>query len=248
MSEEKASMTFLEHLAELRSRLIKSVIFLLLATIVSYLFSKPLFRYLRIPFDQAYISVYGVTPNLQNISLIEGFMVYIKVAVLSGVFFSFPFILYQILGFVLPALNPQEKKFLYPGIVLVSLFFIGGAIFGYWFVFPKSFEFLLSETAGELVEQNIRMQDYFKFSSMLLLGFGVAFELPLLVFFLVAIGVISSKQLLKSWKGALILVLILSAILTPADVSSMILMAVPLYIIYLLMSCVCLLLFPSKSK
>lgn len=245
---EKVSMTFFEHLAELRSRLIKSVVFLLAAMLVSYLFSKPLFRYLRIPFDQAYVNVYGSMPQLQNITLIEGFMVYLKVALLSGIFFSFPFVLYQVLGFVLPALKPEEKRFLYPGIALASLFFIGGAVFGYWFVFPKSFEFLLSITKGELIAQNIRMQDYFKFSSMLLLGFGVAFELPLLVFFLVAIGVISSKQLLKSWKGVMILVLILSALLTPADVSSMILMALPLYVIYLVMSCICLILFPEKNR
>ncbi|MCI5071735.1 twin-arginine translocase subunit TatC [bacterium] len=244
---KKVSMTFFEHLAELRVRLIKSALFLLVSMLIAYIFSKPLFRYLRIPFDQAYMNVYGTMPNLQNITLIEGFMVYLKVAFLSGVFFSFPFILYQILGFVLPALKPEEKKFLYPGIALASLFFIGGAVFGYWFVFPKSFEFLLSVTKGELIAQNIRMQDYFKFASMLLLGFGLAFELPLLVFFLVAIGLISSKDLLRSWKGVLIIVLVLSALLTPADVSSMILMAVPLYIIYLLMSCVCLLLFPVKK-
>ena len=105
--QQTHAMTFMEHLGELRRRLIKSSLFLLLGMSVAYAFSKQLFRMLRIPFDTAYQNVYGVVPQLQNISMIEGFMVYLKVAFLGGFFLAFPFIFHQVLGFILPALKKK---------------------------------------------------------------------------------------------------------------------------------------------
>lgn len=228
----QAKMSFFEHLVELRRRLIYGALFVLAGFCVGYFFSKEIFNFLRVPYDQAFIKVLGSTPLLQETTLLEGFFVYLKVGFLSGIFIASPFLFYQFWAFVGPALKPNEKKGILPFVFLATLFFVGGALFGYFFVFPKSYEFLLSITKGQFIEHRIRMQDYFEFSSILLLGFGAAFEAPLIVLILVHLKVITAQTLLKSWRGAIITILIISAVLTPADIASMVFMAVPLIGLY----------------
>lgn len=247
MTRENDHMSFFEHLGELRHRLIKSVLAILGGFTVCYIFSKQLFQLLRVPFDQAYRDLYDVQPQLQHINLLEGFMVYLKVGVLGGVLLATPVIIYQMLQFILPALRANEKKWIWPLVLLGSVFFMGGALFGYGFVFPQSFKFLLSITQDASISQGIRMEDYFKFASLLLIGFGTAFELPLLVFALAWMKLVDPPQLVQAWRGVMVGIMVFSALLTPADVASMLFMAVPLTVLYALTVVVCYLVF-GKAK
>ena len=250
MSEKdlEARMTFFGHLAELRKRILLSVVGVVVGFAIAYAFAKTLFRWLRVPYDSAYVSVYGVEPTLQGISLLEGFMTYLRIGFLGGIFISSPWIFYQLWKFISPALRHSEKKHVIPFVTFATLFFVGGAVFGYWVVFPKSFEFLLSITKGELIAQNIRMQEYYKFAAMLLIGFGVAFEAPLIVMYLVYFEILDSKVLMDNWRPVVVIILMLSALLTPADIASMLLMAGPLLFLYGLTILMALLFFKKKKR
>jgi len=232
MSNETA-MNFFGHLAELRRRLFRAFIGLLFGFAVAYYFSKELFTLLRIPFDTAYQNVYGMEPNLIVSSLLESFMVYLKVGLLGGLFLSSPFIFLQVWGFISPALKANEKKHVLPFVFFATLFFVFGALFGYFMVFPQSFEYFLNITKGEHIDTMIRMDEYYQFASWMLLGFGLAFEAPLIVLYLVFFRILSTRHLIRYWRGVIIGILIASAIITPTpDFATMFMMAAPLLVLY----------------
>lgn len=226
-------MSFFDHLRELRKRLFRAFLGLIVGFGVCYWYAKDLFRLLRIPFDAAYMNVHGVEPFLIVKSVLESFVVYLKVGILGGIFLSSPFIFLQVWGFISPALRPEEKKHVVPFVVLATLFFLSGAFFGYYLVFPKSFEFFLTLTKGEHIETMIGMEDYYKFASWMLLGFGLIFEVPLIVIYLIYFGFIGTAHLIQYWRGIIVGILVASAIITPTpDFATMIMMALPLFFFY----------------
>ncbi len=232
MNEKR--MSVFEHFGELRSRIIKVAFVYVIGFFIAFAFSKDVFNLLRIPFDQTFVKVFQKPAVLQGITLMESFFVYVRLSFLTSFFITSPFVFYHVWKFISPGLKPNERNWLIPFVFLASVFFIGGALFGYFFVFPKSFEFLLRLTEGQLIQTNIRMSDYYDFSVILLLGFGLAFELPLILFVLVMTGLVKRKTLIDGWRGAVISILIIAAVLTPADVPSMVMMATPLLLLYLL--------------
>jgi sec-independent protein translocase protein TatC len=225
--DEQAKIPFTAHLEELRQRLIVCFIAVGIGFVLSYGFKEKLFQILTRPL----ISVMHAGDKIIFTGLPEAFFTYLKVAFLSGIMISVPVILYQFWMFVAPGLYDKERRLLVPIVLLSSFFFIGGALFGYFIVFPFGFKFFLG-FATETIQPLPSMREYLSFSAKLLLAFGLVFELPLLVTFLAKMGLVSVDFLKKNRKYALLLFFIFSAILTPPDVVTQIMMAFPLMVLY----------------
>ncbi|MCZ6639454.1 MAG: twin-arginine translocase subunit TatC [Candidatus Dadabacteria bacterium] len=227
MNEEK--MSFLDHLGELRKRLLWSFLAILVFFIPAYAFSNEIFDFLMKPLIE----------NLpEGSSLIftrptEGFTTYLKVSFFASVLLAIPFILYQAWKFVAPALYKKEKQIIIPFIFFGSLFFLLGAAFCYYVASPPAFKFLLNEYSSEYVKAFPTISEALSFFMALIFGFGLVFEFPLIIFILARIGVVTSKWLREKRKYAIILSALIAAILTPTtDAISMMLMFVPIVVFY----------------
>ena len=226
MDDEK-KIPFTSHLEELRRRLIISFIAVAIGFVLSYGFKEKLFQILTRPL----ISVMETGDKLIFTGLPEAFFTYLKVAFLSGIILSTPIIFYQFWMFVAPGLYDKEKRLMVPIVFLSTLFFVGGSFFGYFIVFPYGFKFFLG-FASEIIRPLPSMREYLSFASKLLLAFGVVFELPLIITFLAKLGIVSVSFLKKNRKYALLLFFVGAAILTPPDVVTQIMMALPLMVLY----------------
>ncbi len=218
---------FTSHLEELRKRLITSAIAIGVGAAASFAFKEWLFGILVRPL----IKVLEEGDTLIFTGLPEAFFTYLKVALLAGILVSSPVILYQFWMFVAPGLYKKERRLMVPIVLLSSFFFIGGALFGYFVVFPWGFKFFLG-FATETIRPLPSMKEYFAFSAKLLLAFGLVFELPLVLTFLAKLGIVSVAFLKKNRKYALLLFFVGSAILTPPDVVTQVMMALPLMVLY----------------
>jgi sec-independent protein translocase protein TatC len=226
MNEEE-NIPFTAHLDELRKRLITAFIAVGIGFVLSYGFKEKLFGILVAPL----MRVMETGDNLIYTNLPEAFFTFLKVAFLSGIILASPVIIYQFWMFVAPGLYDKEKRLMIPIIFLSTLFFVGGALFGYFIVFPWGFKFFLG-FATESIRPLPSMKEYLSFSSKLLLAFGVVFELPLVLTFLAKLGIVSVDFLKKNRKYALLLFFAGAAILTPPDVITQIMMALPLMLLY----------------
>lgn len=227
LDEDEAPMTFLEHLEELRKRFIRIFLACLVGFLACYSFAKPLFSLLMAPL----VAVLPENSTLIFTSLPEGFVTYLKVAFVAGIFSVSPYIFAQIWGFIAPGLYEHERKWMIPLAFLSAFFFVGGALFGYYVVFPFGCEFFMG-FADEFIRPMPTLREYLGFSLKLLFAFGVIFELPLFIFFLARLGVVTSEGLRAKRKYAILICFICSAILTPPDVMTQTLMAGPLIFLY----------------
>jgi sec-independent protein translocase protein TatC len=229
--EADVRMPLTAHLEELRTRLIRMIAALSIAAIACWLVIEHLVEFLLAPLqqlrpDQSLIIGTGVT---------EAFFTKLKVAVIGGIFLSSPILFFQAWRFVAPGLYDREKRVAMPFSVAASVFFIAGASFCYWLVFPVAFQFFLEEFASIGVSAQIRVSEYLSFSSRMLLAFGVTFELPVVTFFLARLGLVTHKTLIGWWRYAIIVIFVVAAVLTPGpDVASQMLMAAPLLVLYVL--------------
>ena len=225
MVDQKLPIT--SHLEELRKRLIICFIAIGIGFFCSYFFSKKIFNLLMSPL----IEVLPSGGSFIFTGLTEAFFTYLKVSLLAGIFVASPVILYQIWSFIAPGLYEKEKRYALPFVFFSTIFFVGGALFGYFVVFPFGFRFFMS-FASETILALPSIKEYLSFSTRLLFAFGIVFELPLFVLFLSKIGVVNAKMLSSQRKYALVLVFIVSAILTPPDVTTQLMMVVPLLLLY----------------
>jgi sec-independent protein translocase protein TatC len=247
---DERRMAFTEHLRELRTRLRNSIIALILAIIATYFFAQPLFALLTQPFTTAYRNAGLGEAQMMFASLTEPFWVYFKVSMYAGLFVASPVIFHQLWAFIAPGLYSREKRIALPFAVFSALFFIGGALFCYVYVFPVAFKFFLSYANENIaimkdlglnvvvgdplkVSPTIFMDQYLDLSTKMLLGFGLIFEMPLLIFFLSYAGLVTHRSLWKFNKYAIVLSFVIGAILTPGpDVVSQLLMATPMVVLY----------------
>ncbi|MCP4356287.1 MAG: twin-arginine translocase subunit TatC [Proteobacteria bacterium] len=227
MSSQPAKQAFGEHLEELRKRLIRCFVALLIGFGICYNFKEKLFEILSSPLVEAM----GQNPEMIYTGLTEPFFVYIKVAFLAGFLLISPYIFLEFWFFITPGLYKKEKMTLLPVVFLSGFFFVGGALFGYFGVFPIGFKFFLDFSEGVIVARPAVGQ-YFTLASKLLIAFGIVFELPLVLTVLARFGIVSVEFLTKNRKYALLLFFICGAILTPPDPVSQCMMAVPLIIMY----------------
>jgi len=218
---------FLAHLEELRHRLIACAIAAGIGFVISYVFSERLFKILIEPLR----AVMPEGNHLIFTNLPEMFITYIKVALVAGVLIASPLIFYELWMFVAPGLYQKEKKLVIPFVVSSTILFVGGALFGYLVVFPFGFKFFMG-FSSEYVKALPSVKQYFSFSLKLLFAFGVVFELPVVMFFLAKIGLVTPKLLKQKRKYAILLTFVMAALLTPPDVITQCMMAGPLIILY----------------
>ncbi len=224
---EDEKLPFTSHLEELRSRLIYCFVAVAVGFVISYFFKEKLFDILVNPL----IQVMDEKDNLVYTGLPEAFFTFLKVSFLSGLIIGSPVIIYQFWMFVAPGLYTKEKKLLLPIVFLSTFFFVGGALFGYFIVFPYGFQFFLG-FATETIRPLPSMKEYLSFSSKLLLAFGLVFELPLVLTFMARLGIVSVEFLTKNRKYALLLFFVGAALITPPDVVTQVMMAIPLMVLY----------------
>ena len=224
---DQEKIPFTAHLEELRKRLIICFIAIGVGFVLSYGFKEKLFQVLTYPL----INVMKPGDKLIFTGLPEAFFTYLKVAFLFGIILATPVIFYQFWRFVAPGLYDKEKRLIFPIVILSTVFFVGGAFFGYFIVFPFGFRFFLG-FASDIIRPLPSMREYLSFSSKLLLAFGLVFELPLVITFLAKIGIVSVDLLRKNRKYAILIIFTAAAILTPPDVATQIMMALPLMVLY----------------
>jgi len=222
-------MSFLEHLEELRSRLLKSVIALAAGFGVCWTYHLEIFHFMVGPLQKAY-------PKLELIATAptEALMLYMKMSFFAGIFLVAPFLLYQIWAFVAPGLYANEKAYAIPFIFFGSVFFILGAAFGHYYLFPTTFSFL-GEFGGQDIRFMPKVDEYYTFYSWFLLSLGIVFQVPVVIFVLARIGLVTAGFLLRQFKWAVLLSFIVAAIVTPTpDVVTQTLLALPMIGLYLL--------------
>ena len=225
MDEKKLPLT--AHLQELRKRLILSFIAVGVGFFVCYALKESLFDILAAPL----IKVMPSGGSLIFISVAEAFFTYMKVAFIAGLILTSPFILYQIWAFVAPGLYQKEKKYVVPFVLGGSFFFAMGVFFGYFVAIPIGFKFLLGY-ATDFIKPMPSMKEYLSFSIKFLLAFGLVFEFPVVLVLLAKIGVVDAKTLARQRKYAILLIFIFAAVMTPPDLISQVLTALPLMGLY----------------
>ena len=211
----------------MRKRLIACAIAVGIGFVISYIFSEDLFRILVMPLKERLPE----GDRLIFTNLPEMFLIYLKTAFITGIFLTSPYIFYQIWMFVAPGLYQKERKYASSFVVFSTILFIGGGLFGYFIVFPFGFDFFLAY-ANDSIQALPSVKQYFSFSIKLLFAFGVVFELPVVIFFLSRVGLVSVDFLRRKRKYAILLTFAIAAILTPPDVITQCMMAGPLIVLY----------------
>lgn len=225
--EEEKPMTLLEHLGELRRRLVRGFLAVLIGFFACYGFAKELFYYLSLPL----LKVMPADAKFIYTGVAEGFFVDLKVSFVAGLFVACPYLFYQIWAFIAPGLYEEEKRYVVPLAVTSALFFLGGGLFCYFVVFPFAFTFFMSYSTDNIVAM-LSINEYLSFALKMLIAFGLIFEMPLFSFFLARLGIISAQWMRDVRKYAVLAVFIIAAILTPPDVFSQLLMAAPMLVLY----------------
>ncbi len=225
---EDKELPLTEHLAELRDCIIKSLIAVVVGSIVCYWQLDRLLHFILAPL----LPVLPPGERLIFTAYQEAFFSYIKLAVIFGAMVSSPFIIFQFWRFVAPGLYDHERRFVRPMIFFSSIAFIGGAAFAYFFVFPKAFSFL-ANFAGKQILLIPRLRDYLNFAIRLMFIFGVAFQVPVGLTVAARLGLISAADLRDFRRYAILVAFVLAAILTPTpDVVNQLFLAIPLVLLY----------------
>ncbi|MCK5312195.1 MAG: twin-arginine translocase subunit TatC [Desulfobacteraceae bacterium] len=224
-SENKTPL--IGHLTELRDRLVHSAIAVGIGFLASYFFKEKIFAFLTAPL----VTAMGENSKMIFTGLPEAFFTYLKVALFSGIVFATPVIFFEFWMFVSPGLYSKEKKFIIPVVILSLFFFLIGSSFGYFIVFPYGFQFFLA-FSNESIQAMPSMKEYLGFATKMLLAFGFVFELPLVITFMARMGLVSVDFLKKNRKYAVLIFFAGSALITPPDVITQVMMAIPLMILY----------------
>jgi len=234
-------MPLIEHLAELRKRLIISISAVGIGFVISFYFSKSIFDYLTKPlsseiaFRPEFPFIFFIEksrPSLVFLAPTEALWMYLKISLIAGLFLALPIVFYQLWKFVAPGLLPKERHYALPFVILSTTFFFIGAIFCFYLTLPFAIRFLLSYGTEQL-RPMISVGNYIDFCLKFLLAFGLIFEIPVAIILLSRIGLITPDFLARNRKYAILLAFIISAILTPTpDIFNMTLMAVPIILLY----------------
>lgn len=228
---EGSRMPFLAHLRELRDRVRKAALFFVAAFCVAFYFAGDIYDWLKAPLFNVWPAKLG-EPHLAFKSLTEPFWVDMSVALWAGIFVASPAIFYQLWKFIAPGLYKRERRITIGFAASSAVFFVSGALFCYYFVLERLYEFLLGY-ADKTQQAQIMMQDYLDLTRNMMLAFGAVFELPLLILFLSMIGLVTHRGLWKFNRWFVVIAFIVGAILTPSpDVVSQIMMATPMIILY----------------
>jgi sec-independent protein translocase protein TatC len=227
---ESGGLTLLGHLNELRIRLTYVAVALFITTLLSFAFAEPMLQYMLGPYAR---SIEGVV-ELQTLQPTEGIETFFKVALLSGAVFSMPVILYQFWQFVVPGLTRDEKRYVYIFLPSALLLFLLGFLFA-WFVLIPAAVFFLANFLGEIFRTEWTPSGYIGFVLRMLFWIGVAFEMPVVVYFVARVGVVTAKTLREQWRFAVVGIAVMAAVITPSvDPVTMLLTMAPLLVLYVM--------------
>lgn len=224
-------MTLTQHLAELRTRIIRSVLAIIVGIIVMLAFYDQVLNFMRRPYEQLCKQNPNLTCELQFIGPLEGFTTRLSICTYGGIILALPVILWQIWRFIVPALHAKEKKYAIPFIVSSIVLFLMGATVAYLTLTP-ALDFLIS-WAGEDVQANFQVSKYVSLFGLMVAAFGITFEFPVLLVFLQLVGILTPQTLMKQWRYAIVVIFVIAALITPSgDPYSMMAMAAPMTVFY----------------
>jgi sec-independent protein translocase protein TatC len=221
-------MPLTSHLEELRKRLVRSMMAIGIAFLGCFAFKEELFRIIAQPL----ISVLPEGTHMIYTGLPEAFFTYIKVSFFAGIFVASPFVFYHVWKFISPGLFPKERKFIVPFVITSTLLFAIGVCFGYFLVLPSAYKFFLEFTT-DFLKPMLSMREYLSLTLKLLLAFGIIFEIPVFLFFMTKIGLVTPRKLAKMRRYAIVVCFIVAAIITPTpDAFTQCMMAIPMIVLY----------------
>lgn len=234
-------MSLMEHLAELRTRLIHAVIYLVIGFAIAYAFHERLYGFVQAPLDQLHIPLNFTHPT-------DGLNLYLKTAFVGGAILASPFILYQLWLFISPGMYAHEKRYVVPFMTATIGLFLAGAWFGYRYVLPGAIRILVLDF-GKRFHPILTIEDYTGFFLAVILGLGITFEMPILMGFLALFGIVDAKFLFKHARYAILIIFIIAAIICPTpDPIGMTLFACPMLLLYLVGIGVAFLVHPARRK
>ena len=244
--DEMPAMSFLEHLEELRKRIIYCLIAVAVGFFACWAYAEKIYGIMQAPIMMA-LRNNGMSEKLVYLNPTEPFNLYLKVAALAGLFVTSPFVLYQVWLFISPGLYRNEKKYVFPFMFSTVALFLSGGIFGYKVVYPAALDFLISY--GKQFQPMITIGEYTDLFLTIIIGMGVIFELPILVFFLSLMGIVSAGFMWKNLRYAILVIFIIAAIITPTtDILNMCIFAAPMVGLYALSIGIAWMVHPAQRR
>jgi sec-independent protein translocase protein TatC len=238
---ELPGMSLMEHLEELRKRIVHSAIYLMVGFLMAYIFHEKLYGLVQEPLDRLHIKLNYTHP-------MDALNLYLQVSLIGGAILASPFILYQVWLFIAPGLYQKERRFVVPFMGATVGLFLMGASFGYFYVLPGALKILIVDF-GKHFNPIITIEEYTGFFLSIILGLGISFEMPILIFFLAMFGIVSPKFLWKNIRYAVLAVFLVAAIITPSpDPWTMCIYAIPMLCLYLIGIAVAWWVHPSRRK
>jgi len=238
---ELPGMSLMEHLGELRKRLIHSVVYLLIGFAIAYAFHEQLYGVISHPIDMLKLDLNFTHPT-------DGLNLYLKTSLVGGAILASPFILYQVWLFIAPGMYSNEKRYVVPFMTATVALFLAGIWFGYHWVLPGALKVLIGDF-GKRFHPIITIEDYTSFFLAVILGLGITFELPILIFFLSILGIVDAKFLIRHIRYAILVIFVIAAIICPLpDPVSMCLFAMPMLVLYMVGVGVAWIFNPSRRK
>ena len=240
------AMSFLQHLEELRRRIIYSLIGVTVGFLACWGYAERIFGLMERPIMEA-LQRNHMAQTLVYLSPTEPFNLYLKIGLLAGIFVSSPFVLYQVWMFISPGLYRNERRYVVPFMVSTVFLFLAGGFFGYRIVYPAALEFLISY--GKQFQPMITIGEYTDLFLTVILGLGLVFELPILVFFLALMGIVNARWMLKNFRYSILVIFIIAAIVTPTtDIMNMCIFAAPMVALYVVSIGVAWLVHPKRRR
>jgi sec-independent protein translocase protein TatC len=227
--KESGKMSFLEHLDELRKRLVHIAVYITVGFLASWFFAKQIYNFLAVPITKAL----PAGAKLVFTKPTDPFILYMKVAFLAGIFLTLPLTLYEVWKFIAPGLYRKEKKYVVPFLVSSMVLFLLGAAFCYYIVLPPTFKILIE--MGSSFTPMILINDYLDMTNMMLLGFGGIFEMPVLAAFLSMFGLVTAGFLWRKFQYAIVVIVILAAVISPTqDAFNLMVWTAPMLLLYII--------------
>jgi sec-independent protein translocase protein TatC len=239
-------MSLLEHLEELRKRIILSLIGVGVGFLICWHFAEIIYSYVQQPVTKA-LEANKMPTKLVFLNPTEPFELFIKTGIVAGIFVASPFVLYQVWMFISPGLYRHEKRYVLPFMFSTVFLFLAGGLFGYKMVFPAALTFLIEQ--GKQFQPMITVSEYTDLFMAVILGLGVVFELPIIIFFLALFGIVDAGFLWRNFRYAILIIFLLAAILTPTtDILNMCIFAAPMVVLYFFSIGIAWLVHPKRRK
>jgi len=230
-SEEMTGMSFLEHLEELRRRIVYSFLYIVAGFCVCWWFHEQIFAVMQKPIVTA-LAAHKMDTQLVYLNPTDPFNMYLKISFLAGIFVASPFVLYQVWAFIAPGLYRHERRYVLPFMFSTVGLFLAGGFFGYRMVYPAALDFLIGWSSQ--FKPMITVQEYTDLFLTIIAGLGIVFEMPILVFFLSLMGILSAGWMWRNFRYSILVIFIIAAIITPTtDIMNMCIFAAPMIVLYL---------------